>query len=110
MIQFNIPDMTCGACANRIGRALSQAGLPPELQVEIDVAARQMRIPQGIPEEVTLVVQKAIEQAGYTAQQVTLTQPALVASRPSGCCCASRRVTGIDVGQGVPAKNAGCCG
>lgn len=108
MVQFNVPDMTCGACANRIGRALSQAGLPADLQLEIDVAARQVRIPQGSPREITLAVHDAIEQAGYTAQQVTLAQTAQAASRTGGCCC-SRRVTGIDVGQGAPAKTAGCC-
>ncbi len=108
MVQFNIPDMTCGACANRIGRALSQAGLPADLQLEIDVAVRQVRLPQGSPKEVVLAVHDAIEQAGYTAQQVTLAQPVQAAPR-TGCCCGSRRVTGVDAGQGVPARTAGCC-
>lgn len=108
MVRFNIPDMTCGACANRIGRALTQAGLPADLQVEIDVAARQVRIPQACPDEVALAVQIVIEHAGYTVEVAN--SPSTTARAPlAGCCCAARRAAAFDAGQSARAKTAGCC-
>ena len=41
MVHINVPDMTCGTCAQRIGRAIAQAQLPGGVEVEIDVATRQ---------------------------------------------------------------------
>lgn len=109
MIQFNVPDMTCGACANRIGRALAQASLPANLQVEIDVAARQVRIAQDGPGEVAHAVQQAIEQAGYTAQPARGGPTKAAAPRAGGCCCAGRRAAVVDASQEAPVKTAGCC-
>ncbi len=109
MVQFNVPEMTCGACANRIGRALAQAGLPADLQVEIDTAARQVRINQDGPGEVVQAIQKAIEQAGYTAQTTPAGMAEAVAPRVGGCCCSARRASSVDAGQKAPTKTAGCC-
>ncbi len=109
MIQFNVPDMTCGACANRIGRALAQAGLPAELQVEIDVAARQVRIPLACTDEVALTVQSVIEHAGYTVEVAKSASTTDRTPRAGGCCCTARPAATVDAGQGVPAKAAGCC-
>lgn len=110
MIQFNVPDMTCGACANRIGRALTQAGLPAGLQVEIDVAARQVRVVQDGPGEVVRAVQTAIEQAGYTAQPKNRGgTPEAPGPSAGGCCCAARRAAAVDAGQDAPVENAGYC-
>lgn len=110
MIQFNVPDMTCSACAHRIGRALAQAGLPADLQVDIDVAARQVRVAQAVPAEVAHAIQRAIGQAGYTAEPVKGVLQKAAASRAGGCCCATRRTAAIDASQAAPAQAAGCCG
>lgn len=109
MVRFNIPEMTCGACANRIGRALTQAGLPADLQVEIDVAARQVRIPKACPDEDALAVQSVIEDAGYTVEVAKSASTTARAPRAGGCCCTARRAHAFDAGQGVRAKTAGCC-
>ena len=45
MVHINVPDMTCGGCAQRIRRAIAQAQMPAGVEVEIDVAARQVRVP-----------------------------------------------------------------
>ncbi|WP_369468140.1 heavy-metal-associated domain-containing protein, partial [Enterobacter cloacae] len=37
MVRFNVPDMTCGGCAQRIRRAIAQAPMPAGVEVEIDV-------------------------------------------------------------------------
>lgn len=104
MVRFNIPDMACGACANRIGRALTQAGLPADLQMEIDVAARQVRIPQACPDEDALAVRGVIEHAGYTVEVAKSASIAARAPRAGGCCCAARRADTFDAGQGLRQK------
>lgn len=103
MIQFHIPDMSCGACAQRIQRALAQAPQPVDLQVDIDVAARRVRLPSGANAQTAQAVQAAIEAAGYTAQPVV--EPASPPERAGGCCCASRRA------QARPARepSSSCC-
>ena len=45
MVHFNVPDMTCGGCAQRIRRAIDNAQLPEGMEVVIDVAARQIQVP-----------------------------------------------------------------
>lgn len=109
MIRFNVPDMTCGACANRIGRALAQAGLPADLQVEIDVAARQVRLPLAAPGAVAQAVRQAIVQAGYTAEPAAPARQAPAAARTGGCCCAARRAAAVDASQAAQGRSAGCC-
>ncbi len=110
MVQFNVPDMTCGGCANRIGRALAQVSLPADLQVEIDVAARQVRVPVAAESEVAGAVRDAIARAGYAAAVSTAVPPASAGTAAGGCCCTSRRSQAVDAGQSAPAKTAGCCG
>ncbi len=110
MVQFNVPDMTCGACASRINRALAQADLPADLQIEIDVGARQVRLPENVSVEVALAVQQAITRAGYSAEQVHAATATSNAPRVAGCCCAARKTNAVDVNQGAPARAAGCCG
>ena len=110
MIAFNVPDMTCGACADRIGKALAQAGLPAGQQVEIDLAARQVRAPFAMQPEVAQTVQNAIEGAGYAALPAAHMQAASSGKRKGSCCCAPRRASTVDVDQGQHAPTAGCCG
>ncbi|MBD9391343.1 heavy-metal-associated domain-containing protein [Acidovorax sp. ACV01] len=106
MVHFNVPDMTCGTCAQRIGRAIAQAQLPGGIEVEIDAAACQVRIPAQAGESTVELVRSAIERAGYKADAAV--SPA---SRRTtgGCCCASRSTTSVDVNQGAANRTSSCC-
>lgn len=105
MIEFEVPGMTCGACANRIARALSGVG-QDDSRVEIDVAARRVRLdaPEGGDIE---AYRSAIESAGYSAKPVATSSPA---RRAGGCCCATRATASIDMRQGTRPRKGGCCG
>ena len=106
MVHINVPDMTCGTCAQRIGRAIAQAQLPGGVEVEIDVATRQVRIPAQAGESTVELVRSAIARAGYKADAAV--SPA---SRRTtgGCCCASRSTTSVDVNQGAANRTSSCC-
>lgn len=108
MIQFTVIDMTCSACANRISRALQQASLPPEVQVDIDVAARQVRFPQGASVQVVQLIREAIEAAGYTPVASDLTPVNSAVPRAGGCCCAAKRTPKLDVDQRATAQRQRC--
>ena len=105
MVHFNVPDMTCGGCAQRIRRAIAQAQMPADVEVEIDVAARQVRV-HGQAEDGTVeLVRSALERAGYKADAVVGTS----SSRTTGGCCASRSTTSVDVNQGAANRTSSCC-
>ena len=106
MVHFNVPDMTCGTCAQRIGRAIAQAQLPGGVEVEIDVATRQVRIPAQAGESTVELVRSAIERAGYKADAVAGTSSRRTTG---GCCCASRSTTSVDVNQGAANRTSSCC-
>ena len=106
MVHFNVPDMTCGTCAQRIGRAIAQAQLPGGVEVEIDVATRQVRIPAQAGESTVELVRSAIERAGYKADAVVGTSSGRTTG---GCCCASRSTTSVDVSQGAANRTSSCC-
>lgn len=106
MVHFNVPDMTCGGCAQRISHAIAQAQLPAVVDVEIDVAARQVRIPERAGVGTVELVRSAIERAGYKADAVV----GPVSRRTTGgCCCASRPVPSVDVDQGGARLTSSCC-
>ncbi len=120
MIRFDIPDMHCGACADRVGRALAQAHLPAGVQVEIDIAQRQVRLFHGagaLDASVAAAVVAAIGQAGYAARPATSEAPPRVdatahrgsGARHRGCCCGPRQAAAVDADQQAPAEAAGCC-
>ena len=106
MVHINVPDMTCGTCAQRIGRAIAQAQLPGGVEVEIDVATRQVRIPAQAGESTVELVRSAIERAGYKADAVAGTSSRRTTG---GCCCSSRSTTSIDVNQGAANRTSSCC-
>ncbi len=47
--EFQIPDIHCGGCAKTITRVLGE--LDPAAQVEIDVAAKQVRVASSLSRE-----------------------------------------------------------
>ena len=106
MVHFNVPDMTCGGCAQRIRRAIAQSQLPAGVEVEIDVATRQVRVPGQVEDDTVELVRSAIERAGYKADAAV--SPA---SRRTtgGCCCASRPVAPVDVDQDGARQTSSCC-
>lgn len=106
MVRFNVPDMTCGGCAQRIRRAIAQAPMPAGVDVEIDVAARQVSITGRAVDGTVDLVRSAIARAGYKADPVAATSSRRTAG---GCCCASRSTTSVDVNQGVANRTPSCC-
>ena len=106
MVHFNVPDMTCGGCAERIRRAIAQAQLPDSVSVEIDVAARQVRIPGQAGDSAAERVRSAIERAGYKADAVVASPPRRTTG---GCCCASRPLASVDVDQDPARHTSSCC-
>ena len=106
MVHFNVPDMTCGGCARRIRQAIAQTQMPAGVEVEIDVAARQVRIPGQVEDDTVELVRSAIERAGYKADAAV--SPA---SRRTtgGCCCASRSTASVDVNQVAANRMSSCC-
>lgn len=106
MVHFSVPDMTCGNCARRIGRAIAQAQLPAGVEVEIDVGARQVRIPEQAGDGAVELVRSAIEGAGYKADAVLGPSSRRTAG---GCCCSARPATSVDVNQDGTGQTASCC-
>ena len=106
MVHFNVPDMTCGGCAQRIRRAIAQAQLPAGVEVEIDVAARQVRVPGQAEDDTVELVRSAIESAGYKADAVVGTSSRRTTG---GCCCASRSTASVDVNQVAANRMSSCC-
>ena len=107
MVHFNVPDMTCGTCAQRIGRAVEQVQLPGDVEVKIDVAARQVRITAQAGESAVELVRSAIERAGYKAEAAVSPSSR---QTTGGCCCASRSITSVDVDQDGAKHASSCCG
>ncbi|PIF25963.1 copper chaperone [Acidovorax sp. 62] len=106
MVHFNVPDMTCGGCAERIRRAIAQAPMLAGVEVAIDVAARQVRVPGQAEDDTVQLVRSAIARAGYKADAVVATSPHRTSG---GCCCASRPTTSVDVNQDTASRTLSCC-
>ena len=106
MVHFNVPEMTCGTCAQRIGRAIAQAQLPAGVAVEFDVATKKVSDNGQVEDDTVELVRSAIERAGYKADAAV--SPA---SRRTtgGCCCASRPVAPVDVDQDGARQTSSCC-
>jgi copper chaperone CopZ len=109
MIKFTVANMTCGACVARIRGALKQVSLPPEVEVDIDLAQHQVRLTKGANPTTAALVREAIEAAGYTAV-VNDSGPASQAVSGVGACCpAPDGKQALDANQAVTAKAQGCC-
>jgi copper chaperone len=60
MIEFQIPDMSCGHCAGRVTQALQRAD--PACTVRIDLAARRVQVQTA---EDRQALAHALAEAGY---------------------------------------------
>lgn len=63
MIEFRVPDMTCGHCASTITRAVK--ALDAAAQVEISLEEHRVRVQSAAAKE---ALARAIAEAGYTPQ------------------------------------------
>lgn len=63
MLQFHIPNMTCGSCARPVKDAL--LSVDPLAQIETDTPARQVRVETALDEAAFLAV---LAEAGYPHQ------------------------------------------
>lgn len=63
MLQFHIPNMTCGSCARPVKEAL--LSVDPLAQIETDTPARQVRVETALDEAAFLAV---LAEAGYPHQ------------------------------------------
>ncbi len=62
MTEFNVPDMSCGHCKTAIEKAV--AGVDPTADVQVDLAARKVRIKSDRSDGAMIA---AIKAAGYDA-------------------------------------------
>ena len=60
MIEFHIPDMTCGHCASKVSATLAQ--VDPNCKVSVDLSQRKVSV-QTHEEKSALV--EALTEAGY---------------------------------------------
>jgi copper chaperone len=60
MQSFQIPDMSCGHCASRIGQALK--ALDPACRIEFELRERRIQVQSEQPRE---ALAEALQAAGY---------------------------------------------
>jgi len=107
MITFKVSDMKCGHCAGTITRAIS--ALDKSAQVEIQIPRQLIRISSSAASTAQLA--EAIQNAGYTAQQVPdAAQAAAPLQSGCGCRCGTRQAAPVDVGQQAARSRSSCCG
>jgi len=63
MLQFNVPDMTCGNCAKRVTNAI--LAVDPEAQIITDPPARDVKITTKAQEQAIVA---ALAEAGYPVE------------------------------------------
>lgn len=63
MLDFQIPDMTCGHCVKAVTQAVKAAD--PAAEVQIDLPTHRVQVKTAAPREA--VIAKLVE-AGYTPQ------------------------------------------
>ena len=106
MVTFHIKDMTCAHCASTIAKAV--AAVDTSASVEVDFARKLVRVRGGAP---VAEFAEAIQEAGYTPQEVhaSLAQTAAPgASGGCGCGCGPKAVP-VDIAQSRRSAGGSCC-
>jgi copper chaperone len=98
MISFRIDDMTCGHCAARIARAVSE--LDPDARLDVRLAEKLVHLVSAAPAS---ELADAIREAGYTPREVGAASPG---TARGGCCCRAA----VDGPQAAGPARAACCG
>jgi copper chaperone len=62
-LEFTVPDMACGACANTIEKAIK--AIDPRAEITADATTKLVKISTTTASE---TIKQAIEQAGYHPQ------------------------------------------
>jgi copper chaperone len=107
MITFRVDDMTCGHCASAISRAV--AGVDKTARLDIRVQEKLVRVESAVS---AAELAEAIQDAGYTPQQVREEPVQPVAPRASGGCgcgCGPRKPAAVDVRQPAAPASGSCC-
>ena len=65
MYQFNVPDMTCGHCADTITKAVKAQD--PNAKVDIDLAGHLVKVESALPQD---KIARHIAEAGYPPEKV----------------------------------------
>lgn len=60
MIEFNVPDISCGHCVGMVSKTVKQ--VDPAASVEVDLASKQVRITSALSRDVFAA---ALTDAGY---------------------------------------------
>ena len=60
MIEFKLPDMSCGHCASTVTRAVQQ--VDPQARVDVDLAGKTVKIETG---QDRAPIARALAEAGY---------------------------------------------
>jgi copper chaperone len=60
MIQFNIPDMSCGHCVKAVTQAVQS--VDAQAKVEVDLGTKQVKVESQAPREQLV---QALAEAGY---------------------------------------------
>lgn len=60
MLEFKLPDMTCGHCVGAVTQALKQ--VDPEAEVVVDLPQRKVRVASATP---ATTLADALAEAGY---------------------------------------------
>lgn len=60
MIEFNIPNMSCGHCVKAVTEAVRS--VDPQARVEVDLAGKHVKVESGQPRE---PLARALAEAGY---------------------------------------------
>ena len=63
MIEFKLPDMSCGHCVSRVTQALK--GADPACSVEVDLASKTAKVHSDEPRE---LLAETLTEAGYPPQ------------------------------------------
>jgi copper chaperone len=104
MVIIQVNDMTCGCCAQRLATALGS--VEGAQDVVIDLGRKRVQVTGTVRAG---EVAAAIENAGYTPEEVRRETPAHPAPVRGGCCGAPRRAAVDDAQAATPVSTA-CCG
>ena len=107
MVTFQVNDMTCGHCASAISRAV--AAVDKGARLDIRIQEKLVRVTSSAS---AAELAEAIQDAGYTPNQVPdePAQPAVPKAAGCGCGCGSRKAAPIDAGQRAAPASTSCCG
>lgn len=61
MLEFHVPDMTCGGCVNAITRALQ--AVDPQAQIQTDLPSHRVQVQTTASEE---TVRATLAEAGFS--------------------------------------------